>query len=334
MAHTEVEVCLIIVKRFATTMSTLLLTCALVLGLVPVSLAAPGGASIDAATKKLQTMESQMATAQKEYRTSATKLARARANAANSRKELKKLNARIETNRQSLNIQANYLYRAGNLSFLEAVFSSQSFSEVFSKINLLSQVSDSNAKVLNDLRKDLQHRATVQADLDQQLKNQEAETAALKRQSQQATRNLIAQQDYINSLSAQQQEALDAARRAANNRPSSSSKPESNHNPPSSGGGDYNGTGQIFTGLATWYGTGRGTASGEPFNPNAMTAAHKTLPFGTLVRVTYKGRSVVVRINDRGPYGAGRVIDLTRAAAEVIGMKNAGVGQVTCEIVN
>lgn len=73
------------------------------------------------------------------------------------------------------------------------------------------------------------------------------------------------------------------------------------------------------------------TASGERFNPNAMTAAHKTLPFGTMVRVTYKGRSVVVRINDRGPFIRGRSLDLSRAAAKKIGC--AGVCRVSMTIV-
>lgn len=74
--------------------------------------------------------------------------------------------------------------------------------------------------------------------------------------------------------------------------------------------------------VASWYGPGfhgRLTASGERFNQNAMTAAHKTLPFGTVVKVTYKGRSVVVRINDRGPFTKGRTIDLSKAAARKIG---------------
>lgn len=73
---------------------------------------------------------------------------------------------------------------------------------------------------------------------------------------------------------------------------------------------------------ASWYGPGfhgRKTASGERFNQHALTAAHKTLKFGTLVRVTYKGRSVTVRINDRGPFTKGRTIDLSKAAARKIG---------------
>ena len=84
-------------------------------------------------------------------------------------------------------------------------------------------------------------------------------------------------------------------------------------------------------GQVSWYGPGfhgRRTASGETFNTNDLTAAHRTLPFGTRVRVVNKktGRSVVVRINDRGPYAHGRVIDLSRASAQAIGI--TGVGSV------
>ena len=86
------------------------------------------------------------------------------------------------------------------------------------------------------------------------------------------------------------------------------------------------------TETASYYGpeSGHHTASGERFDPNAMTAAHRTLPFGTLVRVTYRGRSVVVRINDRGPFVKGRDIDLSQGAARRIGLP--GVGPVTVEV--
>jgi rare lipoprotein A len=89
------------------------------------------------------------------------------------------------------------------------------------------------------------------------------------------------------------------------------------------------------SGIASYYGYGAGsqTASGQRFNPNAMTAAHRTLPFGTKVRVTNKrnGKTVVVTINDRGPFVRGRVIDLSTAAAGVIGMKSSGLAPVTVE---
>lgn len=84
----------------------------------------------------------------------------------------------------------------------------------------------------------------------------------------------------------------------------------------------------LGSGVASWYGPGfhgRRTASGERFNPGALTAAHRSLPFGTRVRVVHQGtgQSVVVRINDRGPFGHGRVIDLSRASARSIGMRGA-----------
>jgi rare lipoprotein A (peptidoglycan hydrolase) len=89
------------------------------------------------------------------------------------------------------------------------------------------------------------------------------------------------------------------------------------------------------SGIASFYGYGAGsqTASGQRFNPNDMTAAHRTLPFGTKVRVTNKrnGKTVVVTINDRGPFIRGRVIDLSTAAAGVIGMKSSGLAPVTVE---
>lgn len=86
-------------------------------------------------------------------------------------------------------------------------------------------------------------------------------------------------------------------------------------------------------GIASWYGAqfhGRSTASGERFDMNALTAAHKTLPLPALVEVTNltNGQSIIVRVNDRGPYADNRIIDLSRGAAEEIGLLNQGVGQV------
>jgi rare lipoprotein A len=97
---------------------------------------------------------------------------------------------------------------------------------------------------------------------------------------------------------------------------------------------------EVQVGLATWYGgafAGRRTASGEPFNPLAMTAAHRTLPFGTWVEVTRAdtGESVRVRITDRGPFGhEDRIIDLSRGAAERIGLVRTGVARVELRVVD
>ena len=88
-------------------------------------------------------------------------------------------------------------------------------------------------------------------------------------------------------------------------------------------------------GMASYYWQPQALASGGRFNPHALTAAHKTLPFGTRVRVTNlnNGRSVVVVINDRGPYIKGRVIDLSLRAAQVVGMTGSGVAPVSYAIV-
>lgn len=85
--------------------------------------------------------------------------------------------------------------------------------------------------------------------------------------------------------------------------------------------------------LASFYSSRQRVASGGWFNPRAMTAAHRTLPFGTRVRVSRGGRSVTVRINDRGPYIQGRSIDLSRAAAVVLGMTALGVARVDMQVV-
>ncbi|HVZ80663.1 MAG TPA: septal ring lytic transglycosylase RlpA family protein [bacterium] len=91
-------------------------------------------------------------------------------------------------------------------------------------------------------------------------------------------------------------------------------------------------------GIASWYGAdfnGRLTANGEVYDMYKMTAAHKTLPLGTVVRVTNEdnGMSCEVRVNDRGPYVKGRIIDLSRTAGRAIGMRDAGTARVKLEVV-
>jgi peptidoglycan lytic transglycosylase len=90
------------------------------------------------------------------------------------------------------------------------------------------------------------------------------------------------------------------------------------------------------TGMASFYKSGKLTANGETFNPNGYTAAHRSLKFGTKVRVTNlgNGRSVIVRINDRGPFIRGRIIDLAYGAAKAVGLHNSGVAFVQVAVLN
>ena len=96
------------------------------------------------------------------------------------------------------------------------------------------------------------------------------------------------------------------------------------------------GSGRSFSGMASFYGneSGSKTASGARFNQNAMTCAHRSLPFGTKLKVTHGGRSVVVTVNDRGPFIRGRVLDLSTGAARAVGLTSRGVGKVTAEVVS
>ena len=93
-------------------------------------------------------------------------------------------------------------------------------------------------------------------------------------------------------------------------------------------------SGRTFSGMASFYGNeaGRQTASGQRFNQEMMTAAHRSLPFGTRLRVTHAGRSVIVTINDRGPFVRGRVLDLSTGAARAVGLTSRGVGLVVAEV--
>ena len=96
---------------------------------------------------------------------------------------------------------------------------------------------------------------------------------------------------------------------------------------------------EIGGGMASYYGNelaGNRTASGERFNPAQLTAAHRSLPFGSMVRVTNtsNGDSVIVRINDRGPFAHGRVIDVSHAAAREIGMHRSGTARVKLALLN
>ena len=116
------------------------------------------------------------------------------------------------------------------------------------------------------------------------------------------------------------------------------------HHASKSAGGDWRDAnasmgstgGHSFAGVASFYGneSGSKTASGQRFNQNAMTCAHRSLPFGTKLRVTHGGQSVVVTVNDRGPFVRGRVLDLSTGAARAIGLTGAGVGHVTAEVVS
>ncbi len=92
---------------------------------------------------------------------------------------------------------------------------------------------------------------------------------------------------------------------------------------------------KTMVGMASYYKHGRLTANGEHFNPMGLTCAHRSMPFGTKLRVTNlkNGKSVVVRVNDRGPFIRGRILDLSLGAAKMVGLTGSGVGRVKVEVI-
>ena len=149
-----------------------------------------------------------------------------------------------------------------------------------------------------------------------------AEAAQVKCHGAEQTCAHITKKKVHKHASAKSKKALHSAKKSG--RKIAHAKPSKKVAKKSSGGGSG-----YQSGVASWYGGkfhGRQTANGERYNQNALTAAHRTLPFGTRVRVTNtaNGDSVVVRINDRGPFVGGRVIDLSRAAASSLGIDGLG----------
>ena len=126
-----------------------------------------------------------------------------------------------------------------------------------------------------------------------------------------------------------------ASSNSASSNSASSNSSSSNSSSSNSSWRDANATvGRSFAGVASFYGneSGSQTASGQRFDQNAMTCAHRSLPFGTKLRVSTGRRSVVVTVNDRGPFIRGRVLDLSKGAARVLGMD--GIAHVTAEVIS
>ena len=129
--------------------------------------------------------------------------------------------------------------------------------------------------------------------------------------------------------------AASTSEAASSSNSSSSNSASSNSSSSNSSWRDTNATaGRSFSGVASFYGneSGSQTASGQRFDQNAMTCAHRSLPFGTKLRVSTGRRSVVVTVNDRGPFIRGRVLDLSKGAARVLGMD--GIAHVTAEVIS
>ena len=221
---------------------------------------------------------------------------------------------------------------------LELVLSADDMTEVIASAEATGHAADADAEALAELVAEQEEVEAAQARVDarkQALLAAEAEAEALAEEAESALSqrsDVLAQlTDEVEELERQAREAAEAAAR-----PDQAFLDLLSPAGPAPGIPDgFVGTGVTFEGLASWYGPGfegNLTASGDVFDSSLFTAASKELPLGTWLYVEYDGRGVVVLINDRGPYVEPRILDLSRGAAQAIGMEHAGVGWVKAEI--
>jgi len=342
------------VTRLGAIASAVVLVGALAVGSAfgPSAVAAPAPTDAAVAEAKIGAMSGSLSTTMKSYAVAADDLARTRAAIAANRARATKLDASIADGRTRLASQARFLYLTGGVGFAEILFGSTTLEDFVNRSLALRRVTARDTNLVKRLSAEQAQRDTLRTQLIERERTQAALVARLAKDRAAAQRALEAQQRYADSLSPDVAAKLDAQRSAHNARPApGAGKPKAKAGSVVSAkvdgrGGSYavlagqpllyEPTGVEFTGVATWYGNVRpnmSTASGRPFDENELTCAHKTLPFGTRVAVTFRGKSVIVTVTDRGPYGKGRVIDLTKRAASIIGLKSAGVGSVTCEVV-
>ena len=289
------------------------------------------------ASARVSEMEQSLATAMEALERASEELQRTEEEIAYTESVAEQIKEDIAYNREALALRADFIYRSGPLAYFEMIFAAQSLSEFTSVLQIADRLASNDAQILEELQVQNAQLDYTLDELDELRSQQEAIETARRADANSAQRILDEQKAYVNSLNSRVQEALQRQQDEANRRAATRAAAPSGSNRPSGGGGsnadDYIPTGMVFTGIASWYQVGTRTANGEAFNPDAMTAAHQTLPFNTLVRVTFRGSSVVVRINDRGPFTGGRIIDLSRGSARVIGLYSAGIGTVTVEVV-
>ncbi|MGQ0678544.1 MAG: septal ring lytic transglycosylase RlpA family protein [Actinomycetota bacterium] len=266
------------------------------------------------------------------------------------------LEAEMVRVRKSSNARARQMYKGGPASVLAVLFMADTFGDLPRLGLFFESLAEKDGRTFQDsarLRQQISgERTALAATVGQvaaRVARSDAEQVALKSTRDQRAGSLLKLKEAVQQAMAAEK-AVMAARAAAVKKPvagpCSPGKPPADQRlaavldwyAPASGGAGFlpaklGGTGVITTGEATWYGPGFDgcrSASGATFRADQMTAASLSLPMGTFLKVTFGGKAVVVVITDRGPYSAGRVLDLSQAAARVVGL--SGVGQVTMEI--
>lgn len=288
----------------------------------------------------------QLAQLNKEISDKEQSLQRNRMELADTSAMLREAEDRYDDSLRRYNERISAIYKMGKSEFYAVMLSSEGFSDSINRMSYLVTISEQDLHLLQQVKLDemqvrslrirvdglKQSSAVNLDDLKDQKQGLEQEIMTGQKQVAADSDRLIEvrareQEEEVRRLLAEEQQAFgqDFTIYGGMMGPSIliGSGPPAGMNP----------TGTILSGVASWYGpgfNGNHTANGETYNMFAPTAAHKTLPFGTWLKVTFNGRSVFVRINDRGPYIPGRFLDLSAGSAQAIGL--TGIGQITAEI--
>lgn len=232
------------------------------------------------------------------------------------------------------------MYKLGASNFYAIMLSSEDLSDAMGRMEYLSSISENDKRLVQKVKAESQVVEDLHEKIDDLKQSNTEEIKSMVERKQTLQNSIESAQSGINKdaaqlAKAQAREQDEETRRLAQEAEASpyrSGAPlviSGSGSPPAG----LRPTGAVLSGTSSWYGPGfhgNRTANGETYNMFALTAAHKSLPFGTWLKVTYNGRSVFVRINDRGPYVGARILDLSKASAQSIGL--TGVGYVTAEV--
>lgn len=277
--------------------------------------------------REIASLEQKLAQANRDKIAMSKKLEEVEKRIVNCYLEIDAAEAEFANSKRRFNNKLRYLYVEGRRDTLALLMSSEDVSDFLVHLDNMVDVTSREADALNDIRL---KKEKVEKYQDRLIEFKKEAAALNKGNDVHALEAQVAQKkdqlaDVTSEIIAMQ---LPAAQAPA---PSAFSPSQVYSEPDQSG---FVSTGQVFSGYSSWYGNqfhGRPTASGEIFDQYAFTCAHKQLPFGTWLKVTFRGRTVIVKVNDRGPFIKGRMLDLSRGSAEAIGL--SGVQWVDCEIV-
>ena len=267
--------------------------------------------------------------------------------------KLERARKRVEERERILSQRIRKIYKSGNRRYLEVLLNSRTFFDFIGNLVFLPKLIEQDKEIWKKLKKERSRIEKVKNELE---KERDAQRYLLA-EYQKTMGELLAKRNKLNELLSQANEELRQLIEEQQKRYQESfekAKENSYLGPVNAAVATvepylgqvfltserfpkrYKATGESYVMVASWYGPGfhgRTTSSGEIFNQEDFTCAHKTLPFGTYLAVSYGGKSIIVKVNDRGPFIPGRNLDLSRKAAEALGMLGTGVATVKVEIV-